>query len=426
MCGISGFVIAPDDFGRINTRLMTMALGYEMKTRGTDATGIYTVDSKGRWKVRKQALPSDVFLAYRNGIGNSAKTLMLHTRAATQGKETIAENNHPIVVGGIVGIHNGIVWNDDQLFKHFEWNRIAQVDSEAIFAALDNLPQAAALEQIDGSWAIAWADTDDDPNKLWLCRGSGSPLHYATTKNGSVVFASTANAVKEAFDYGGIKGLPDVTMAPEGFLAYIDPDGGLKQQTSPDTSGKLAIGARASTTWKGHNYGAGMSWYGEDEEWRVHQDRMKTTSKDDPIPNVRHMVKGDAKNLKVDDVRKYIDEKGDWHFEKCNQVTPIQVWKQVWEWEPKEPVVDEAVVLPFEDEAADFMCAYAKVGDFVTFDKSLIDGGRGYFGGYVTAVNDDGTITVDFRATRLDKNAAYLIASWIGKEKNESSTQVRI
>ena len=109
-------MIAPSDHGMIDTASMTVLLGYEMKSRGTDATGILTVDTKGRLKLRKKPYPADVFLASREGIGCSAQTLLLHTRAATQGRPNIPGNNHPIQHGGIIGIHNGVIWNDDKLF----------------------------------------------------------------------------------------------------------------------------------------------------------------------------------------------------------------------------------------------------------------------------------------------------------------------
>jgi hypothetical protein len=326
-------MIAPDDYGKIDTERMTAVLGYEMQSRGKDATGILTVDPKGRWKLRKKPYPADVFLAGRNGIGVSASTLLLHTRAATQGKSSIPGNNHPIQYGNVIGIHNGVIWNDDKLYDHYKWDRLNQVDSEAIFAALHHLPQADALTNIDGSWATAWVNTEDDPRKLWLARGNQSPMFYALTTNGSVIFASTHSGVKLAMEYGGITGTPNIITAQEGFLAHTDPDeGGLIVEPKFDGSGKEAIGAR---TWRAGNtyshagmYGGG--WDNDDWEWQRAANANKDKDKSKPTPNVRIQISGDKANPKVGDRRRYITREGEWIYESCTSVSP-PCWAQLHE-----------------------------------------------------------------------------------------------
>ena len=424
-------MIAPGDYGKIDTQSMTVLLGYEMKSRGTDATGILTVDTKGRHKLRKKPWPADVFLAARDGIGCSAQTLLLHTRAATQGRASVADNNHPIKHGGIIGIHNGIIWNDDKLFEHFKWPRNAQVDSEAIFAALNYLPMEEALLQIDGGWAIAWVDTDIDPRKLWLARGNQSPLNYTVTDNGSVIFASTHGAVKDALEYGGVTGTPDIKLAPEGFLAYADPDqGGLVIMPSFDSSGDQAIGHRTKVNNYVHagSYMAGTSWEHDSElNWYAKRDKDKT-----PM-FVRQTITGDEKNPKPGDRRKYLDSNREWIFETCTSASP-QCWARLHESkitqaEPTPSLAElveefegttEAVMLPFdrpgdelteEDfvEPPDTRYGFAGVGDLICIPKKLFSNDS--YGGIIGIVTDydEGAkeLSVEWRPGRIDLWAEY-------------------
>jgi len=366
MCGIAGFRIADGDLGLINTEAMTWSLGIDMMKRGSDATGIFTVDRKGRFKLRKKAVQANVFLAGREGIGRSAQTLLLHTRAATQGRPENNLNNHPIEYNNIVGIHNGIVYNDDDLFSHFKWERKAAVDSEAIFAALAHLPLREALENIEAGWAIAWVDTAVDSKRLWLARGETSPLEYMTTTNGSVIFASTASAVKEAATWGGIKDVEykHITTAPQGFLAYCDGNG-LTVMEPFDGSGKNSVAKRtrythasmAQTQGYGHAWGGYSNWDDDDNPYaktgggylaatNPGQRRPKDASTTNARPYERVTVSGDPKSPKVGDRRKFFDSDGIVHVEICTSASPnVTGWKEVVDTNgPKAPPVKTEVV----------------------------------------------------------------------------------
>lgn len=203
MCGIAGFAIAPGDRGRLDIAGLTRALLLGIEHRGKDATGVAFVSPSGRVRLAKRPEAASKFLGKRRGIGANAIVGLLHTRAATQGSPANPANNHPIAVGDVIGIHNGVLWNDGDIFDTLGTPRIAEVDSEAIFAALHHYDDAgAALELVDGSYATAWVDVTD-PTVLHVARGYASPVVYLATKNGSVIFASTVSALKEgAFGAG--------------------------------------------------------------------------------------------------------------------------------------------------------------------------------------------------------------------------------
>lgn len=134
---------------------------------------------------------------------------IVHTRAGTQGSEKDNNNNHPIVVprpngdGHIVGVHNGIIVNDAQVFRNYpEAERIAEVDSEAIFQLLAIHGEPGKLHtDLDGDAAIAWLDTDDHL-RVNIAMLGGRPCHIAPVWDVNEfqgwVFASEATSIKTA------------------------------------------------------------------------------------------------------------------------------------------------------------------------------------------------------------------------------------
>ena len=74
----------------------------------------------------------------------AATQLLVHVRDYTKGHPSIAANNHPVRHGPVVGIHNGIIVNDDEILADFPCARSEPemtVDSEAIFARRRALAQ---------------------------------------------------------------------------------------------------------------------------------------------------------------------------------------------------------------------------------------------------------------------------------------------
>ena len=68
-------------------------------TRGGDATGAGWIDPDGSVWVAKEPTVAADFAGYRYRY-LASRTVILHTRRATQGSPTRTENNHPISLGG--------------------------------------------------------------------------------------------------------------------------------------------------------------------------------------------------------------------------------------------------------------------------------------------------------------------------------------
>lgn len=220
MCGIAGASINPAE--TINTTTLATGLLLGIEERGQHATGVAWTgaDPTDTW-IMKDAVPASDFVSSEH-VPDDASTFIAHTRWATKGSVSNNDNNHPIDVNGIVGIHNGCIWNDDDIFEAIgAGKRIAQVDSEAIFAALlhTGLSPAEVLPTLKGSAAIAWYNMAD-PTVLHLARVSSSPLVLGHTEGGSLLFASTERALTRAAMKADVL-LTHTYSVPEGWYLQV-------------------------------------------------------------------------------------------------------------------------------------------------------------------------------------------------------------
>jgi glucosamine 6-phosphate synthetase-like amidotransferase/phosphosugar isomerase protein len=195
MCGIAGYSLAPSS--PVDRTVAARALLAGIAERGADAVGFAYRDRGREVAVHKQRSGASALLD-RIEVPAGATQLLVHVRDYTKGHPQVEANNHPIRHGKVVGVHNGIIANDDELFAR---NAIARaeaemtVDSEIIFALAERSRgrTARALEQLIGSMAAAWLD--EERHELLLARGMGRPLWLGTAK-GALFFASTEHALE--------------------------------------------------------------------------------------------------------------------------------------------------------------------------------------------------------------------------------------
>jgi glucosamine 6-phosphate synthetase-like amidotransferase/phosphosugar isomerase protein len=194
MCGIAGYSVGTES--RIGRTLAAQALLAGIAERGADAVG-YAFRARSGITVHKQRTGASALLdAIR--VPSAARQVLVHVRDFTKGPPTITANNHPIRHGRVVGIHNGIIANDEDVFARHGLEREEPgmtVDSEAIFALVDTLGTSPeVLGQLVGAMASAWID-ERDSRVLHVARGVGRPLWLARGRH-EVVFASTRDALK--------------------------------------------------------------------------------------------------------------------------------------------------------------------------------------------------------------------------------------
>ena len=194
MCGIAGYSF--DNASRVDRRLAAQALLAGIAERGADAVG-YAYRADGPVIVHKQQTGASALLETVD-IPSDARQALVHVRDYTKGHPTIPANNHPIRHGGVVGIHNGIIANDDDLFERHGIARHEPgmtVDSEVIFVlvhAQGSDPEV--LDELVGAMAAAWID-ERRPAVTHLARGVGRPLWLGRGRS-EAFFASTRAALE--------------------------------------------------------------------------------------------------------------------------------------------------------------------------------------------------------------------------------------
>jgi len=204
MCGIAGYSLSASS--RVDRTLAAQALLAGIAERGADAVGYAYRRGTRKAAIHKQRSGASALLE-QVVLPTSATEALIHVRDYTKGHPRIEANNHPIRHGAVVGVHNGIIFNDDELMEQHGFERAEPemtVDSEAIFALAEAHEGApGALEQLRGSMATAWLD-ERRPGTVFLARGVGRPLWIGTARE-EMLFASTKAALEVAEKFLGLK-----------------------------------------------------------------------------------------------------------------------------------------------------------------------------------------------------------------------------
>lgn len=201
MCGILGFsknsnsVI--DDVG---VEPLLKSLYSFSEKRGHDSSGIAVVRGDDI-VVHKRALPASKFIKtkeYKEVIaeGRNINAIIAHARMETNGSFAENKNNQPVVKDGVVTVHNGIIVNEEDLWKkNPEIKKEYSVDTE-IFNSLvglnlkkgNSLQKAIeqSLKPLKGSYSFA--SLFEEYSILLLATNTGS-LYYIEG-DGFLLFAS--------------------------------------------------------------------------------------------------------------------------------------------------------------------------------------------------------------------------------------------
>jgi glucosamine 6-phosphate synthetase-like amidotransferase/phosphosugar isomerase protein len=188
--------------------------------RGSDAAGYCYRGTDVALAIHKQRSGASRLLDSIR-VPVQATQALVHVRDYTKGHPSLEANNHPIRHGSVVGIHNGIIRNDEELFAEYGFERAEPrmtVDSEAIFALMElERSSAMALERLYGSMASAWMD-EREPHAVYLARGMGRPLWVGEGRS-ELFFASTKAALELVESYAGVS-LAEREV-PEGTLLSV-------------------------------------------------------------------------------------------------------------------------------------------------------------------------------------------------------------
>lgn len=214
ICGLAGFSLNPN--ATVDATVLSAALALSIESRGGHATGIahYHPHQKAVLVTKDGVTAYEFIDQIMESVDPKCRAAIIHTRFGTKGSSDVNENNHPIVLPGIVGVHNGIVSNDDEVTEKLELDRVAEVDSEVLFHIIRDQGVRHVAEHVHGDAAVAWMNVGHEPGKMlrpptvniavlnnrpavlaWLFhRDKGKPASTSTSEG--LVFASTAAALR--------------------------------------------------------------------------------------------------------------------------------------------------------------------------------------------------------------------------------------
>ncbi|MBU0881694.1 MAG: hypothetical protein KKE81_05800 [Candidatus Omnitrophica bacterium] len=251
MCGIFGFIA--NNNADITKGELTGALGSLVKLsqrRGCEAAG-FSILSGSKISVYKKAknptamLKSASFKSYIDSsvvdAPRSGKMIITapiiaigHTRLVTNGSQAIAENNQPINAGHMVGVHNGIITNDEYLRQqHPELKDLPGSHSGSDTWVLYNLlnkyyeiekgvPGAIRriYREVEGSASIGFLC--DLSASMVIATNMGALYYWSDARQGVFVFGSERfivegflrkNSLKLIYDVKSVRQLEPFTAA---------------------------------------------------------------------------------------------------------------------------------------------------------------------------------------------------------------------
>ena len=199
MCGIMGYY----SFGKtIPDKDKITNMFSLLESRGRDASGFAFIKDNNLI-VNKAAIKSSEFVKtddWKELVLPSS--MILHTRMKTQGSEKNNANNHPLFSkNGIAIVHNGIIYNDKEIFGKKQ--RDAEVDSESILHLLSMKMKGDQIkrlfDKVEGSFAVAVLDKYH-PERLVLIKKDNPIDLYYDSKDDIFYFCSEREIMQEALN----------------------------------------------------------------------------------------------------------------------------------------------------------------------------------------------------------------------------------
>lgn len=188
MCGIFGVVAngESEKAEELNAELFKLS-----ESRGKEASGLAGI-AGNEIRVLKSPVPSKQLMrtpAYASYVRDVVRVPRVatigHSRLVTNGSQALHANNQPVSVGGAVGVHNGIIVNEQALSKKYALDCTSDLDTEVLFGLIRKQTSLVgglrtAYSEIQGVANVAMFATELD--QLALATNSGS-VYYARRGN---------------------------------------------------------------------------------------------------------------------------------------------------------------------------------------------------------------------------------------------------
>ncbi len=213
------------------------------ESRGKEAAGV-SILSGGSIVVYKQPSSASLLIKAkeynrlfedRNADQRFPNVVMGHARLVTNGSLEMNENNQPVVKDGLVGIHNGIIVNDAELWAAFpSLKKEYEVDTEVLLALISMfVKQGYALDEaaqetfrnIKGSASIGVLCAGK--RDFLLATNTGSLYICQSKENHIFLFASERYILETLLNHLSLQkvvGAYELTQLKPGFGCLINMD----------------------------------------------------------------------------------------------------------------------------------------------------------------------------------------------------------
>ena len=215
MCGIFGIIAKDNKYKKKFLEKDISRLFLLSESRGKEASGLSVLNKHNISTYKDSVMASDFIKSepYKMLVRNILKesheesfAFIGHSRLVTNGNEIFQTNNQPIITENMVGIHNGIIVNEDQLWSENKLlNKQYEVDSEIIFKLIEYTQEKNnniidsilnTFNQIKGQASIASFSSILDILMLYTNNGS---LYLASNKNKTIIVFASENIILKKF-----------------------------------------------------------------------------------------------------------------------------------------------------------------------------------------------------------------------------------
>jgi hypothetical protein len=219
MCGIFGVICSSDrPADRKLARSLAISLLLHSETRGREAVGLAVHDGT-QITVLKQGGSVTDFLAnpklhalldesFARLAPGATVAITGHSRLATNGAQSNADNNQPVITHGAVALHNGIIVNDRAIAERYPVIQPqGELDSEVLAGLLRTKLDAskdlvaaarATFAEIEGSASLAMLF--DDLDVMLLATNTGSLFQLVNAAGDVMCFASERFILQRVLD----------------------------------------------------------------------------------------------------------------------------------------------------------------------------------------------------------------------------------
>jgi asparagine synthetase B (glutamine-hydrolysing) len=217
MCGIFGIITSKDNkYSKEFLGKAIKKLAFLSQTRGKDSSGLCVFNQvlkeidviKGPLPIKQLFKEKTVSEIGVNAFSNSDNGVYAfgHARLVTNGTQLNDSNNQPVVKDGVVGVHNGIVVNVDELWKQYpQIKRENEIDTEVLLALvrmeLNNglsMQDAVAKSVSKVFGTVSTALVFDDRNEFALATNNGSL--YTIHNNKDILFFASERFMLSEFE----------------------------------------------------------------------------------------------------------------------------------------------------------------------------------------------------------------------------------